>query len=189
MTRRTAILLLLLAAVGSGWLLQRLQEAERRGARQQGHDPDYFMEHFTQTTMNEQGQMHHRLNAELMLHFPDDDSTELVRPKLEVYNEAPAPWHVTAEKGWVSANKDVVLLTGEVQIWREGEDGQREVEVITRDLRVLPHERYAETDQAATIRAPGTVYHAVGMRANFNEDRLELLNRVRGRHEVKSENS
>lgn len=187
--RRTGVLVLLLTVAASGWLLQQLEELDRREGDLQSHDPDYFMENFTQTTMNAEGRPQHRLNADLMLHYPDDGSTELVRPKLEVYNEAPSPWHVMADKGWVNKDNDLVLLTGEVQIWREGEDGRREVEVITRDVRVLPRDRYAETDQAATIRAPGTVYHAIGMRAKLNEDTLELLNRVRGRHEVNSENS
>jgi len=186
---RIAILLLLLLTAGTGWFLQRLSREDDAGRALKAHEPDYYMENFTQSTMNEQGSLQHRLTAELMLHYADDDTTELVHPMLDVYNEAPTPWHVKAEKGWVSANSEVVLLTGEVHIWRDGKNGERELDVLTRDLRVLPRERYAETDKAARIHSPGVLYNAVGMRAIFKEDRLELLSRVRGRHETQSENS
>ncbi|MGQ0657403.1 MAG: LPS export ABC transporter periplasmic protein LptC [Chromatiales bacterium] len=186
---RNSVLLLLLLAVATGWLLQRLSSEEGAGRALKAHEPDYYMEDFTQSRMNERGQLHHRLTAELMLHYPDDDSTELVRPVLAVYNEAPTPWQVRAEKGWVSADSELVLLTGEVHIWRDGANGERELDVLTRDLRVRPRERYAETDKPARIHAPGVLYNAVGMRAIFKENRLELLSRVRGRHEPGSENS
>jgi lipopolysaccharide export system protein LptC len=139
--------------------------------------------------MDMTGQIKHRLQAKMMVHYPDDGSTELVQPLLEVYNADTQPWHVKSERGWVSARHDLVLLQGEVQIWRETAAGQREIEVLTSDVRVLPDDRYAETAQAAIIRAPRTEYHAVGMRAWFNENRLELLKQVRGHHEVHADAS
>lgn len=185
---RSTLLALLLVTVTTGWLLQRLTADKSEGRALKAHEPDYYMENFTQSRMNEQGKLHHRLSAELMLHYADDDSTELVRPVLAVYNEAPTPWQVRAEKGWVSANREIVLLTGEVHIWRDGSNGERELDVFTRDLRVRPDERYAETAKPTRIRGPGVLYHAVGMRAVFKENRLELLSRVRGRHEPESGN-
>ncbi len=189
LNQRTILLLAVLLAATTAWWLSELGSGDRATRVLQAHEPDYYMENFTQSRMNEDGKLHHRLTAEMMLHYPDDDSTELVKPVLEVYNEGPLPWRVRAEKGWISANNDVVLLTGEVHIWRDDENGMRELDVLTRDLRVLPKQRYAETDKAARIHSPGVLYNAVGMRAIFNENRLELLSRVKGRHESANENS
>ena len=47
------------------------------------------------------------------------------------------------------------------------------------------HSRNCAANDPATLIAPSTVTHAVGMRANFAHDRLELLERVRSTHEVK----
>ncbi len=183
--RRHGVQLALLGVVLlTGWWLYDLDREARRAKALKTHEPDYFMENFVRTQMDTDGQVKHRLRARLMLHYPDDDSTELVQPLLEVYNADQPPWHVKSERGWVSANHDLVLLQGEVQIWRETAAGEREFEVLTRDVRVLPGDNYAETAQPAVIRAPHTEYHAVGMRAWFNEDRMELLKQVRGRHEV-----
>ena len=134
--------------------------------------------------MGEVGEVRNVLYADLVLHYPDDDSTELTRPRLEIYNGRDDPWYVIAESGWISSGNEVVLLHGEVEIWRTNDAGERTFEILTSELRVLPNEKYAETDDPATITSPTTVTTTIGMRANFAHDRLELLERVRSRHDV-----
>ncbi len=176
-------LAVVLCALLSLWLLQNLEQAELATLPAAPHEPDYFIENMVRRTTGEDGQLRNILRAELVEHFPDDDSTELASPHLEIYNGHPEPWHVVAERGWVSAGNDVVLLHGEVEIWRLGESGQRLYEVLTSELRVLPKEQYAETDNPAIIVGPSTVTHAIGMRANFAHSRLELVQRVRSKYE------
>lgn len=180
-----SVLGVLALAVASFWLLNRLELEERTAAGPPLHSPDYTIDTMVRTTTGVDGSLRNVLRARRVEHFPDDDSTELASPHLEIYNGAVEPWHVIAERGWVSAGSEVVLLHGEVEIWRLGAAGRREYQVLTSELRVLPKEQYAETDNAATLIGPSTVTHAIGMRANFAHDRLELLKRVRSRHEVK----
>ncbi|HTT07503.1 MAG TPA: LPS export ABC transporter periplasmic protein LptC [Gammaproteobacteria bacterium] len=185
LARRHGVQLALLVAVLlTGWWLYDLDREAMRAKALKTHEPDYFMENFVRTQLDTAGQKKHRLQAKMMLHYPDDGSTELVQPLLEVYNADGPPWHVKSERGWISAKHDLVLLRGEVQIWRETAGGARDFEVLTRDVRVLPDDRYAETAQPAIIRSPSAEYHAVGMRAWLDENRLELLKQVRGHHEV-----
>lgn len=178
-----------LAAIAAGiftfWLWQNLEDEEVSTGQPAPHERDYYITDMVRTTMGAEGELKNVLTAELVEHFPDDDSTELASPHLQIYNGDVEPWHVIAERGWVSSGNDVVLLHGEVEIWRDGEHGERQYEVLTSELRVLPKEQYAETDNPTTIIGPSTVTHAIGMRANFAHDRLELLERVRSRHEVK----
>jgi len=180
----TALAVLLLG-IGSFWLLHELELEERRAAQQRLHEPDYYIDQMVRRTLGAEGELANVLRAKRLEHFPDDDSTELASPHLEIYNGDVEPWHVIAERGWVSSGNEVVLLHGEVEIWRQNAAGQRVYQVLTSELRVLPKEQYAESDTPTTILGPSTVSHAVGMRANFAHDRLELLNRVRARHEVK----
>ncbi len=174
-------------AVGilSFWLWQNLDQEEIALRQPDPHELDYYIEDMTRTTTGIEGELKNVLHAVLVEHFPDDDSTELASPHLEIYNGQVEPWHVVAERGWVSSGNDVVLLHGEVEIWRLGGEGQRVYQVITSELRLLPKEQYAETDNPTTIIGPSTVTHAIGMRANFAHDRLELLDQVRSTHEVK----
>ncbi len=179
----TALAVLLLS-VGSFWMLHRLELEERNAVARRLHEPDYYIDNMIRRTLGPLGEIANVLRAERLEHFADDDSTELASPHLEIYNGTPEPWHVVAERGWVSAGNEVVLLHGPVEIWRQNTAGQRIYQVLTSELRVLPKEQYAESATPTTIIAPGTVAHSIGMRANFTYERLELLNQVRARHEV-----
>jgi len=166
------------------WLWQYLDEDDGVAGPSRPHEPDYYIEDMVRNTLDETGAVTNVLYADLVTHYPDDDSTELEKPRMEIYNGSTDPWYVIAETGWVSSGNEVVLLHGDVEIWRLNQAGDREFEVLTSELRVLPQEQYAETDDPATITSETTVTKTIGMRANFAHDRLELLKQVRSRHEV-----
>lgn len=168
----------------SFWLWQYLDEDAASTQPKQPHEPDYYIEDMVRNTLDETGAVANVLYADLVTHYPDDDSTELSNPRMEIYNGATDPWYVIAESGWVSSGNEVVLLHGEVEIWRLDEAGVRKFEVLTTELRVLPKEQYAETDDPATITSATTITKTIGMRANFAHDRLELLKQVKTRHET-----
>jgi len=46
------------------------------------HDPDYLVANFTTTTYNQEGAAESILSAARMIHYPDDDSTELTAPRV-----------------------------------------------------------------------------------------------------------
>ena len=177
-------LAVVLLSIASFWMLHRLELEERNAAARRMHQPDYYIDNMVRRTLGAEGQLANVLRAERLEHFPDDDSTQLASPHLEIYNGTVEPWHVVAERGWVSSGNEVVLLHGPVEIWRQDKAGKRVFQVLTSELRVLPKEQYAESAQPTTIIAPATVSHSVGMRANFAHEHLELLNQVRARHEV-----
>lgn len=182
---RTWLPVVLLAFVAlTGWLMFRLDEDERPVRRSGPREADYYMERFTRTSMDAAGRIKDRLRAELMVHYAYDGSTELVSPKLDIYNESGEPWQVTAERGWVAEDNEVILLYGEVEVWRNDSAGRREMELITRDLKLLRTDRYAESDHATTVRDRHTVSRGIGMRADFHISRIDLLKDVRTRHEV-----
>lgn len=166
------------------WVWQQLDENDGQSAPALVHEPDYYIEDMVRNTLDETGALKNVLYADLVTHFPDDDTTELARPRMEIYNGSSDPWYVIAEHGWVSSGSEVVELHGEVEIWRLDDGGQREFEVLTSELRVLPKEQYAETNDPATITSKATITKTIGMRANFAHDRLELLKQVKSRHEV-----
>lgn len=187
MSRRW-ILFLSLAGVAllSGWLLQRLGQAPPVRQETGRHAPDYYVENFTSTTMDENGFPHRRVNADYMAHFPDTDTHELSRPYMVLYRESSPPWHVRSERGWVSSSGDVLLLLGKVHIWRNNSDGKRQMDIHTEDLRVLPDTNYGETDKLAIITTPGSESRGVGMRAFLDQSRVELLSQVHTRYDPAS---
>jgi len=82
----------------------------------QRHDPDYYIENFTATGMDKNGQRRFVIEAERMAHFPDDDSALLDNPHVIEYEIGFAPRHTYSDQGWMSGPGDEILLTGNVKI-------------------------------------------------------------------------
>jgi lipopolysaccharide export system protein LptC len=115
--------------------------------------------------MGEDGSPLRRLSAAYMAHFADTETKELTHPHLVVYQEEAEPWHVSSERGWVSADNDVLMLLGKVNIWRNRPDGKPEVHI--------------ETELPVSISTPESFTRGTGMRAYLGESRVELLSKVR----------
>ncbi len=173
------MLLALLLSAATFWLWHVLTREAPNLPDARRHAPDYYIIDMVRHTMNRDGDLQNVLMADEVYHYPDDNSTELTRPRMEIYNEEQNPWEVVAERGTLKANTDLVVLHGRVEIWRLDDAGQREFEIITSELRVFPNVEYAETDNAATIRSFNSVTKTKGFRANFGHHRLELRERVR----------
>lgn len=170
--------ILILLAIASAWLLDKLAGGETDKQEKSAHFPDYYMENFITTTMKQDGTLKNKLYADHLAHYPDDDTTELDKPKLEVFRDEGLPVMIKSDKGWITSDNEVVLLTGDVTLWQDNIDGSRRLEVVTADVKVLTKQEYAETDQPATLTSNRTIIKATGVRAYFKESRIELLNNV-----------
>lgn len=134
------------------------------------------MEDFTVTAMDDDGLPAYRLYAIYMERREAEDTSELFEPELEIYRPNKQPLHITAEKGWVTQNNEVILLQGKVRMWTNSQDGEKAFTVDTSEARVLVVEEYAETDQYAVIVSGKTTVTGHGVRAHFEEYMLEILN-------------
>jgi len=175
---KLALLLAIIASV-SYWVLDKLNEDDVTQLSKLAHYPDYYMENFTTLTMNQDGTPKNRLNATYLAHYPDDNTSELHEPQLEMFRQDKPPIIVKSDKGWVTSNNDVILLSGNVYLHQNDADGNPKLELITEDARILVGEKYAETDKATTLISKKSVTTAIGMRAYLQEQRMEFLNNVR----------
>jgi lipopolysaccharide export system protein LptC len=171
-------LILVIIAGFTYWALDKLTEDDVEKLSRLAHYPDYYMEDFSTLTMNQDGTPKNRLNAAYMAHYPDDNTSELHEPKLEIFRKEKQPINVRSDKGWVTSNNDVILLSGNVYLHQNDDDGELKLELITEDARVLVDQKYAETDKAATLISKKSTTTSIGMRAYLQEQRLEFLSNV-----------
>lgn len=173
-------------AVATTWLARQQGEAPEAAAPEPvRHAPDSTMARFTTTYMDQAGRPHHRLQAEQMVHFADDDTTELTRPRLVLYREDGPPWQVRAEQGWVGPEGAEVHLENDVRMTRRRPPAG-ETRLTTPFLVVFPERDYAETDRPVTITDPQGRTEGVGMEAYLEEQRLVLLDEVFSRYDPPS---
>ena len=80
------------------------------------HDPDYYIENFIATGLDENGERRFVIKADRMAHFPDDDTALFDKPHVVQYEKGFAPRHTYADEGWMSSSGDEILMTGSVQV-------------------------------------------------------------------------
>ena len=180
MRLKVSAILLVLAGT-SAWLLHLLSSGSQEYVGDESYEPDFYIERFITTEMNMDGTPKNRLHADYMAHYPDNDTSELVKPRLEVFQQDSNPLIIIADKGWVTSDNEVILLTGEVNIWQDDGTGNRKMQINTTDVKILPGQEYAETDNEATFTNSDSVTTATGVRAYFKEERIVLLDNVHTR--------
>ncbi len=101
-----------------GIMLQNslLEEEPEEQNYNQRHDPDYYIENFTATGLDKNGQRRFVIEAERMAHFPDDDTALLDNPHVIEYTVGFAPRHTYSDSGWMNSTGDEILLTGNVRV-------------------------------------------------------------------------
>ncbi len=173
-----------LAWLSAEWLWEQEAEAPVAAPLADVETPDAFMEGVVMRTMNMQGQPRYEMRAVRAVHYTQDDRTEFDTPFITFYRPDGKLWTLAAEQGRASDGDQDILLSGEVLMRRPQNPAQpagpAEMEVFTRELRILSDREYAETDQPTTIvHAYGRV-DAVGMKVWFKQERLQLLSQVKG---------
>lgn len=175
------VLALVALASVSSWLLQTAEEAAPVRASSERHDPDFYLKDFTLTTMDKTGAPRNRLKSPYMVHYADDDVSKVTQPRMHVFRKDAPPWQIDAGSGVIlSEGKTVLLRDGVIISQNNPQDGQHTT-LRTPDLTITPDSESAETASPVNFTdSAGNVVNAVGMRANFKEERLELLSQVRG---------
>ncbi len=132
--------------------------------------------------MNQQGQPYYQLTAESMIHYPEDDHSDLEKPDIIFFRKDEPPWHIAAEKGKVYQQGELVKLLGKVIIKRPPSTANEPVTITTYNLTVRPRDEYAETDESVHMTGNATNLKSIGMKAFLKEGRIRLLNEVKGVH-------
>jgi len=171
---------LLAAALITGWFVQD-QGILKDQAPASPRGPDLFVNGMDLRIIGEDGNMHYRVRASRMEHFPYDDHSDLTAPFIQIFSQQKATWDARSERGRVADQGDTLWLLGRTVINRPALADQQAVNVVTSDVMVKPRADTAETSATAVITSGRYRIEGVGMLANFRESRLDLHSRVRGR--------
>lgn len=153
------------------WLERATHQEERRDGKNR-HDADYFVDNFTLRRFNAEGTLQHTLTAAKMVHFPDDESTEVTAPHL-TYHRTP-PQYVSSKTAWLDKDGKHVRLDGNVRILRESVDRRPPTEIRTSVLHAVPDDEVAHTDAPVQIVQGLTVLNGTGLESN-NKTQISTL--------------
>ncbi|MGY0611022.1 MULTISPECIES: LPS export ABC transporter periplasmic protein LptC [unclassified Luteimonas] len=179
--RAAMILVLLVAAIASGWSAWR-QHAEVDDATTTSDRSDYILEDFQLVSLDSDGREAFTLRAPHLHRNPVDETMSLREPVFLLPEEgSELYWDLRAATGWISADSEEMRLRGEVVVVSDPA-GTREMRMETEALDVFPGQRRARSDAAVTITQPGTTMRGTGMEADLADKRFQLTSKVQTRY-------
>lgn len=174
------LLLILALAAASLWLERAVQAPEHDKSGKLRHDPDFIAEDFGITKIDVTGKPEYILSAERMQHYPDDESTSVVAPRLVQRLDHANPVVIRADRGLIAKNGKEASFYGSVVVVREAGRGQSELRVQTEYLQVIPDRDLARTDKPVIITEGRSRLSGVGMEFNNRTRQFALQSQVRG---------
>ncbi|MBM3351979.1 MAG: LPS export ABC transporter periplasmic protein LptC [Betaproteobacteria bacterium] len=177
------LLLVLALALLTFWLEQMVREDAGPHPSLRRHDPDYIVERMSLTRYGAGGGVESKLEAAKMIHYPDDDSTELIAPRIVQTKPNEPRLTVTAERGVLSQDGEEVFLYGDVRLVREGAADRPETRMHTSFLHLVRARSLARTDREIEISEQDRVLSGRGMEYYNDSRQLHLRERVRGQFE------
>jgi lipopolysaccharide export system protein LptC len=173
------IALLALLAGLTLWVDRVVQPPQPKIDGSSRHDPDYILSNFNTIKTDQNGNPRHRLAATEMRHFPDDDTTQLTRPRFTQYTAYKPFTQIEGQRGLVTSDGENVYFMDNVKIVRGATPQKGELTVQTDYMHIIPDKELAMTDRPVLIKqAPDTVIRATGMEYDKKLGILKLFKRV-----------
>ncbi len=172
------ILLGLLAAL-TFWLERATQIDNEKHDGKGRHDPDFIVDNFTVRRFNPGGGLQYVQTAQKMLHYTDDDSTEVTAPALRYISERQHT-RVTARLAWLGPSGKEIRLNDDVRMVREATADNPELVVTTSEMFVYPDDELARGDKPVTITEGRSIIHGTGFEADNRAHLFKLMGRVHG---------
>ena len=174
--------LMLALALLTFWLERAVREEESHPSLRR-HDPDYIVENFRVVNYGPDGAVESSLTARKMLHYPDDDSTELVLPGLVETRPGKPRTEVSAQRGTLSQNGEEMFLYDNVLLRREATDARSEVRIETSVLHFVGSRSLVRSESDVRITEARQVISGRGLEYDMDAGRMALREQVRGSFE------
>jgi len=180
--RYTILAILIVAAVFALWLQEDVKKKPVPGTQTDLRFPDYFMENFSISSMNRQGSPEYILSAKKMLHYSDEDYSELELPIVKFTNTG-SHFIITASSARLEQSKNIIHLHNNVVIQRAATENQNELSIYTDYLKINTRTSVAETDRPARVKTNNAELNAKGLIFDNLKGTLKLKSQVKGIYE------
>jgi lipopolysaccharide export system protein LptC len=178
-TDRLFPLAVLALLAGLTFWLDQVTSAEAPDANARlRNQPDFTVDRLSLRQYDETGAIQFSLSAEHMVHYPADETTDVVQPRLSYFGSEPTA-HLRAASARVSKDGKVVVLRDEVVARREPIGQGPELTAATSVLTVIPEQGFAVTDAPVRIVQGSSVITGVGMELNNKQATAVLKSHVR----------
>jgi lipopolysaccharide export system protein LptC len=180
-TSLLSLIALALLAGGTYWLLQAtLPPVSHDDGAAKTHTPDYFADNFSVSELDQSGSTQYRLTAAKMVHYEDDENSDLTHPAVRAFQPGRPVVTATGERGTVNGDASIVDLYDNARIVRAAGAGDPEMQADSVHFRVLVNDDVIETEKPVKLRRGMSIATASAMTYNNATRVMQLSGNVRG---------
>ncbi len=161
------------------WLSRAMNFEPVRQDGKLRHDPDYVVENLNGKRFDGHGKLQYSLVADRMVHFADDESTELTNPRV-LHLGRGTPLRISALRANLSKDGKIVTLDENVRLVRDAAKDKPQMTLATTTLTVLPDDEFASTAAPVTLTHGKSVVNGTGFEYNNLTAVAVLKANVRG---------
>jgi lipopolysaccharide export system protein LptC len=176
-----SILLVLVAL--TAWLRYSTEGPEPGRDGKNRHDPDIIISDAKGQKLDASGRLLYTLTAAEIRHYPDDDTTELLKPKLVYLHPTRPPVTISSGSGRSTAQGERVDLREQVEIQRAATAKSEQLSAEMSELTVLTDEERAFTRSQVLITQGKSWVQGVGMQVDNKFQTYLLESKVTGQIE------
>jgi lipopolysaccharide export system protein LptC len=175
--------LILLAALAGGtyWLLQATRPPASGDTQSpKTHSPDYFADNFSISELDQSGTTQYRLMATKMVHYEDDENSDLTLPAIRAFQPGKPIVTATGQRGTVNGDASIVDLYDNARIVRAAGAGDPEMQADSSHFRVFVNDDVIESKNPVKLRRGLSIATANAMNYNNVTRVIQLFGKVRG---------
>lgn len=178
--RKTRLGILVLAALVAGtyWAGQSQKDTVQPPIAGLDTRLDYALQDFELKFFDTDGQPSGRLVAPTLENDSVSGVSEVQNPAFEVIHRGNL-WNIVAESASVAADREHIVLKGDVWIRTSGSTGTQPMNINTSELLLEVTPRTASSDRPVRVTDGKDIMEAVGFRVNMTNNRFQLLNQVK----------
>lgn len=143
------------------------------------HIPDSYIQNFYYQAYNQQGQLKCIIRSPKLIHYSKPDIAYLDHPNV-IFQDQPAPWHITADHGISENNHQKITLLGHVVIRQFAGKQNVLTQLKTTKITIYPQRSLAVSQQPVFIIKGNTQIAGKGFTANFKHGTLTILHHANG---------
>jgi lipopolysaccharide export system protein LptC len=169
-------------ALFTWWLLQAVKPHEKEEApRPLTHTPDYFADNFSVSELDQSGATQYRLTATHMVHYEDDENSDLTLPAVRAFQPDKPIVTATGLRGTVNSDASIIDLYDHARILRAAGYGDPEMQADSEHFHVIVNDDVILTEKPVKLRRGQSVMTATnGMNYNNVTRVIKLYGNVRG---------
>ena len=147
------------------------------------HDPELIVDNLVATAFDPNGNPRYVLSATRMLHYTDDETTELTAPRFQHRSATSPAISAEAARGFISTRGEHVYLIDRVRLSRAATGATPELVLTTDYLQITPEAEVMRTDRPVELRQGASSMRADSLLLDGKARSLELKGNVRGSYE------